>query len=148
MAKAAPPAFEPENSAEQWMIFKDASTTTALGQIRSFRWTDSLSSNDVVRVSDSKTYRTYTARSVTITMEMFSDNDLSEVVSIQSTGLGVNDATYGIIAQMYDSEATSATLKKTFTFTPCRTVNVEAGPVAGENDSWTFTINADAVTAS
>lgn len=148
MARPATTAFERGNTAEQWMIFKDATTTACLGQVRSFRWTDSLTSSDTQRVSDSKIYRTYTARDVTATLEMYSDDDLAEIVSIMGTGLTVNDATYTLIAQFYDGEATSATLKKTFTFTPCRTASAEGGPQAGQDDMWTFTINADAVTNS
>lgn len=148
MARPATTAFERGNTAEQWMIFKDSTTTSCLGQIRSFRWTDSLTSSDTQRVSDSKIYRTYTARDVQATLEMFSDDDLAEVTSIQGTGLTVNDATYTLIAQFYDGETTAAALKKTFTFTPCRTATVEGGPQAGQDDMWTFTIHADAVTAS
>ena len=52
MAKVAPPAFAPGNDASQWLLFVGATTTTPLGQVKTFDWTQAITSSDQVRVGD------------------------------------------------------------------------------------------------
>ena len=64
MSKVAPPAFEAGNDASQWLLFVGATTTTPLGQVKMFDWTQSFTTDEQMRVSASATY--YTDKRMTV----------------------------------------------------------------------------------
>lgn len=149
MTKVLPPTFDVGNDASQWLIFVGATTTTPLGQVKLFNWTDTISSNETVRVSDSATYYTAVARAVNGPLELWQDNDNAEMAAVGGVTLSVDDTPKTLIAQFHSGEATPSTLVKTYTFANFRITSIEAGPREGQSETyWAYEWRADSVTAS
>jgi len=145
MARPSVPTFDPAESAELWILFTGATTTTPLGQVRSFRWTQDVTEAETQRVSDSATYYDDTATKVTWDLELYEDADLVEVEIFRANAVAAG-ATMTLIAQKYNAEATSATLTATYTFAAAKTTHAEGGPEAGATNMWSFSGRATSVT--
>ena len=149
MTKVAPPAFDVGNDASQWLIFVGSTTTTPLGQVKTFEWTQEVTADETVRVSDSATY--YTDKAVTVTgpLELCPDNDNAETISVGGQLLTAGDATYTLMAVFYAAEATSGTAVKTYTFTGFRISSITAGPREGQSASyWAYDWRATLLAAT
>lgn len=149
MAKVAPPAFESGNDASQWLIFVGSTTTTPLGQVKTFSWVQDVTEDDAIRVSDSQTY--YTAKAVKVTgpLELWQDNDNAEMISVGGQVLTADDATKTLIAVFHDAEATSGSAVKTYTFTGWKIIHVEAGPREGQSGGyWAYNWRATLLAAT
>ena len=149
MAKVAPPAFAAGNEASQWLLFVGATTTTPLGQVKTFDWTQSVTTDDQMRVSDSQTY--YTDKGITVTgnLELWQDNDSAEMVSVGGQVLAVDDTPKTLIAVLHDAEATSGSAFDTYTFTNFRINQITAGPREGQSAGfWAYTWRSTLLAAS
>lgn len=136
MPKVAPPAFASGNDASQWLIFVGATTTTPLGQVKTFDWTQELVTTEQMRVSDSKTYYTDQGVKVIGTMELWQGATSAEQVSVGGKILTVDDATKTLIAVFHDAEATSGSAVDTYTFTGFKITSVNAGPREGQSATY------------
>lgn len=149
MAKVAPPAFEAGNDASQWLLFIGATTTTPLGQVKTFDWTQAVVTDEQMRVSDSATY--YTDKGVTVTgnLELWQDADNAEPIAVGGQVLAVDDTAKTLIAVFHDAEATSGSAVKTYTFTNFRITQVTAGPREGQSAGyWAYTYRSTLLAAT
>ena len=149
MTKVAPPAFVPGNDASQWLIFVGATTTTPLGQVKTFNWVQDVTNTETVRVSDSQTYYTDQAVKVTGALELWQDSTMAEIIAVGGHVLAVDDTAKTLIAVYHDAEATSGAAVKTYTFSNFRITQVTAGPREGQSAtywaySWRSTLLAAA----
>lgn len=149
MTKVAPPAFEAGHDASQWLIFVGATTTTPLGQVKTFNWVQDVTNTETVRVSDSQTYYTDQAVKVTGALELWQDSDMAEIIAVGGHVLAVDDTAKTLIAVYHDAEATSGSAVKTYTFSNFRITQVTAGPREGQSAtywaySWRSTLLAAA----
>lgn len=144
------PAFDRGNDASQWVLYKGSTTSTPLGQVRNFSWTDTIETVEQKRVSDAKKYRTKTGRDVAITLELHQDADNVEPeLFYGSAGFTIDAVPFTFIAEMYNGTATDSTLVATYTFANFDVLTAEAGPrEAGSDTYWAFTAVADSVTVS
>lgn len=133
MTKVAPPAFEAGNDASQWLIFVGATTTTPLGQVKTFSWVQDVVTDEVMRVSDSQTYYTDKGIKTSGALELWQDADNAEPIAVGGQVLAVDDTAKTLIAVFHDAEATSGSAVKTFTFTNFRITQVTAGPREGQS---------------
>ena len=133
MSKVAPPAFVTGHDASQWLIFVGATTTTPLGQVKTFSWTQELATDEQMRVSDSQTYYTDKGVRVTGPLELWQDASNAEMISVGGQTLTVDDTAKTLIAVFHDLESTAGTAAKTYTFTSFRITSVEAGPREGQS---------------
>ena len=149
MAKVAPPAFAAGNEASQWLLFVGATTTTPLGQVKTFEWTQSVTTDDQMRVSDSQTY--YTDKGVTVNgnLELWQGATNAEMTSVGGETLTVDDTPKTLIAVFHDAEATSGSAVKTYTFTNFRITQITAGPREGQSAGfWAYTWRSTLLAAS
>ncbi|MCB0257200.1 MAG: hypothetical protein KDI55_26060 [Anaerolineae bacterium] len=140
MGKVAPPAFEAGNDASQWLLFVDSTTTTPLGQVKTFNWVQDIVTDEQMRVSDSQT--NYTDKGVTVTgaLEMWQDNDSAEIIAVGGQVLTVDDTPVTLIAVYHDAEATSGSAVDTYTFSNFRITQITAGPREGQSATyWGYT---------
>ena len=148
MAKVAPPAFEAGNDASQWLLFVGATTTTPLGQVKTFNWVQSVVTDEQMRVSDSATY--YTDKGVTVTgsLELWQDADSAEMIAVGGYVLAVDDTPKTLIAVFHDAEATSGSAVDTYTFTNFRITEITAGPREGQSATYSaYTWRGTSMTA-
>lgn len=149
MTKVAPPAFEAGHDASQWLIFVGATTTTPLGQVKTFNWVQDLTEAEAVRVSDSKTYYSGTGVKVTGPLELWQDDDMAEPIAVGGHVLTADDAEKTLIAVFHSAEATSGSAVKTYTFTGFKINQITAGPREGQsNGYWAYTWRATLVAAT
>ena len=149
MTKVAPPAFEAGNDASQWLIFVGATTTTPLGQVKTFEWTQEVTEEETVRVSDSATYYTATGVKVTGPLELWQDSDNAEMISVGGQVLTADDAEKTVIAVFHSAEATSGTAVKTYTFTGFKITQITAGPREGQSQGyWAYNWRATLLAAA
>lgn len=149
MTKVAPPAFVSGHDASQWLIFVGGTTTTPLGQVKTFSWTQALTTAEQIRVSDSQTY--YTDQGVTVTgaLELWQDAADTEMIAVGGQVLTVDDTTKTLIAVFHDLEGTAGTAAKTFTFTAFRITQVDAGPREGQSAGyWAYNWRATLMAAT
>lgn len=140
MTKVAPPAFDAGMDASQWLIFVGSTTTTPLGQVKTFNWVQDVSSDEQMRVSDSKTYYTDKGIKVTGALELWQDSDNAEMAAVGGETLTVDDTAKTLIAVFHTAEGTSGTVVKTYTFTNFRITQVTAGPREGQSGGyWAYT---------
>jgi hypothetical protein len=136
MTKVAPGAFVSGNDASQWLIFVGATTTTPLGQVKTFDWTQELATTEQMRVSDSQTYYTDQGVKVSGTLELWQDAASAEIISVGGKILTVDDAAKTLIAVYHTAEATSGTVVDTYTFTGFKITSVNAGPREGQSATY------------
>lgn len=149
MAKVAPPAFESGNDASQWLIFVGSTTTTPLGQVKTFNWVQDLTEEETKRVSDSATYYTSTGVKVTGALELWQDSDNAEMIAVGGQVMAVDDAEKTLIAVFHSAEATSGSAVKTYTFTGFRNTQITAGPREGQSQGyWAYNWRATLLTAA
>ena len=149
MTKVAPPAFEAGHDASQWLIFVGSTTTTPLGQVKTFNWVQDVTEQDTVRVSDSQTYYTATGVKVTGPLELWQDSDNAEMISVGGQVLTADDAEKTIIAVFHSAEATSGTAVKTYTFTGFKIIQITAGPREGQSQGyWAYNWRATLLAAA
>lgn len=149
MTKVAPPAFVSGHDASQWLLFVGATTTTPLGQVKTFNWSQALTTIDQVRVSDSQTYYTDTGVTVTGSLELWQDASNAEMAAVGGEVLTVEDTAKTLIAQFHTLESTAGTLVKTYTFSNFRITSIEAGPREGQSNTyWAYNWRATLLAAS
>lgn len=149
MAKVLPPAFATGNDASQWLLFVGATSTTPLGQVKTFEWTQELTSDEQVRVGDSQTYYTDKGVKVNGNLELWQDASSTEIKAVGGQVLAVDDATKTLIAVYHDAEATSGTKVDTYTFSNFRITQVTGGPREGQTATyWAYTWRATLLAAS
>lgn len=149
MTKVAPPAFASGNDASQWLIFVGATTTTPLGQVKTFSFTQEKVRDEQMRVSDSKTYYTNKGVKYSGTLELWQGATSAEVLSVGGKALTVDDAGVTLIAVLHTAEATSGTAVDTFTFTNFQVVTSDAGPREGQSSGyWACSWTADSLTVA
>lgn len=149
MAKVAPPAFQPGNDASQWLIFVGATTTTPLGQIKTFNWVQDLTEEETKRVSDSATYYTSTGVKVSGALELIQGTANTEQTAVGGEVLTPDDAEKTLIAVFHTAEATSGTAVKTYTFTGFKITQITAGPREGQSQSyWAYNWRATLLAAT
>lgn len=136
MAKVAPPAFAPGNDASQWLLFVGATTTTPLGQVKTFDWTQAITSSDQVRVGDSRMYYTDNGVTVTGNLELWQGATSAEQTAVGGKVLTVDDTPKVLIAVYHSAEATSGSAVDTYTFTDFRITSIGAGPREGQSSSY------------
>jgi hypothetical protein len=143
MTKVAPPAFVSGHDASQWLLFVGATTTTPLGQVKTFDWTQELATTEQLRVSDSQTYYTDQGVRVTGALELWQDAASAEIIAVGGKILTVDDATKTLIAVFHTAEATSGTVVDTYTFTGFKITSVNAGPREGQSATyWAYSWRA------
>jgi hypothetical protein len=97
-------------------------------------------------VGDSKKYRTPVGLDVTGNLELWQDNDDAEPGVFFDQANSVDAAGKTVYAMLYNGEATTSTLVKTFAFTNFNTSNAEGGPRENGSDTyWAFSFTADSV---
>jgi hypothetical protein len=133
MTKVAPPAFVAGHDASQWLIFVGATTTTPLGQVKAFEWTQELSTTEQMRVSDSQTYYTDQGVKVSGALELWQGATSAEQLAVGGKTLAVDDAAKTLIAVFHDAEATSGSPVDTYTFTNFKITSINAGPREGQS---------------
>lgn len=149
MTRAALPAYDSGNDASQWILYVDNTTSSPLGQVRSFTFTVAKEKNEQRRVGDSKKYRTPVGLDVTGTLELWQDDDDAEVGVFFDQANDLDAAGKTVYAQFYNGEATTSTLVQTYTFTNFDASSAEGGPRESGSDSyWSFPFTADSVTAA
>jgi len=149
MTKVAPPAFEAGNDASQWLIFVGATTTTPLGQVKTFNWVQDLTEEETKRVSDSKTYYSGTGIKVTGPLELWQDSDMAEMIAVGGHVMAVDDAEKTLIAVYHDAEATSGSAVKTYTFTGFKITQITGGPREGQSQGyWSYNWRATLLAAA
>lgn len=136
MTKVAPPAFAPGNDASQWLIFVGATTTTPLGQVKTFDWTQTVTASEQLRVSDSRVYYTDNAVPVTGALELWQGATSAEQLAVGGKVLAVDDTPKVLIAVYHSAEATSGSAVDTYTFTDFRITSINAGPREGGSSSY------------
>lgn len=136
MPKVAPPAFEGDSDASQWLLFVGSTTTTPLGQVKSFNWVQDLTEEETKRVSDSKTYYSGAGIKVTGPLELWQDSDNAEMIAVGGQVLTVDDAEKTLIAVFHNAEATSGSAVKTYTFTGFKITQITAGPREGQSQTY------------
>jgi len=143
MTKVAPPAFAAGHDASQWLIFVGATTTTPLGQVKTFNWVQDVVTDEVMRVSDSQTYYTDKGIKVSGSLELWQGATSAEVTAVGGKILTVADTPKTLIAVFHDAEATSGSVVDTYTFTDFRITQTTAGPREGQSATyWAFTWRA------
>ena len=149
MTKVAPPTFEYGNDASQWLIFVGATTTTPLGQVKTFNWVQDLTEEETKRVSDSQTYYSGTGVKVTGPLELWQDSDNAEMIAVGGQVLAADDAEKTVIAVFHSAEATSGTAVKTYTFTGFKITQITAGPREGQSAGyWAYNWRATLLAAA
>lgn len=149
MPKLLPPAFEYKTDASQWLIFVSPSTTSALGQVKSFTWDTSKEQSSTRRVSDSKKYFSTQGVDVSGNLTIVQDTDNAEVSLFYAQASDAEAAQMIIVALLYDGEATSSTLIKTYTFLGFDVVKSSGGPGEGGSETeWSFDFVAYSAVAS
>lgn len=147
MTRAALPTYDAGNDASQWILYVDNTTSSPLGQVRSFTFTVAKEKNEQRRVGDSKKYRTPVGLDVTGTLELWQDDDDAEPGAFFDQANSLDAAGKTVYAQLYNGETTASTLVKTFTFTNFDASSAEGGPRESGSDSyWSFPFTADSVT--
>lgn len=136
MTKVAPPAFEAGNDASQWLIFVGATTTTPLGQVKTFSWTQDVVTDEQMRVSDSQTYYTDKGIKVSGNLELWQDADSTEIAAVGGQVLAAGDTPKTLICVYHDAEATSGAAVDTYTFTNFRITQTTYGPREGQSASY------------
>ena len=136
MAKVLPPAFAPGNDASQWLIFVGSTTTTPLGQTKTFEWTQELNTTEQMRVSDSATHYTDQGVKVTGSLELWQGATSAEQTAVGGKILTVDDASKTVIAVYHDAEATSGSVVDTYTFTGFKITSINAGPREGQSATY------------
>ena len=136
MTKVAPPAFAAGNDASQWLLFVEATTTTTLGQVKTFNWVQDVVTDEQMRVSDSQTYYTDKGIKVSGALELWASASLAEETSVGGITLAVDDTPVTFIAVYHTAEAASGTAVKTYTFTNFRITQVTAGPREGQSSTY------------
>lgn len=136
MTKVAPPAFVAGHDASQWLLFVGATTTTPLGQVKTFDWTQELTTTEQMRVSDSQTYYTDQGVKVSGTLELWQGATSAEQVAVGGKTLAVDDTPKTLIAVFHDAEATSGSAVDTYTFSNFRITSINAGPREGQSASY------------
>ena len=136
MAKVAPPAFAPGNDASQWLLFIGATTTTPLGQVKTFDWTQTVTASEQLRVSDSQVYYTDNAVPVRGNLELWQGATSAEQLAVGGKVLTVDDTPKVLIAVYHSAEATSGSVVDTYTFTGFRITSINAGPREGGSSSY------------
>lgn len=148
MAKVAPPAFVAGNDASQWLLFVGATSTTPLGQVKTFSWTQDVVTDEQMRVSDSQTYYTDKGIKVSGNLELWQDAASAEIQAVGGYSLAVDDTPKTLIAVYHDAEATSGSAVDTYTFTNFRITQVVAGPREGQSATfWAYTWRSTLLTA-
>lgn len=144
------PTFDKGNDASQWVVWIGATTSTPLGQVRSFNWTAAKDMEEARRVSDTKKYRTAVGVDVDGTLELFQDNDNVEIeLMTGAAGLTVETAPITLIAVFYDNTTTTGAAVATYTFTNWEVVSEEGGPRdAGSQTYWSYLFVAESVARS
>ena len=146
MARAALPAYDSGNDASQWIVYVDNTTSSPLGQVRSLVWSVAKEQNEQRRVGESKKYRTSVGIDVTGTLELWQDADDAEPGAFFDMANSVDATKKTVYAMLYNGEATSSTLVKTFTFTNFDVASAEGGPrESGSDTYWSFSFVADSV---
>lgn len=149
MTRAALPTFENSVDASQWVVYVDSTTSSPLGQVRSLTWTVAKEKTEKRRVGDSKKYRTPVGLDVTGTLELWQDDDNTEVSIFYNQASSVDAAAKTLIAQLYSGEATTSTLVKTYTLTGFDVDSAEGGPRENGSDTyWSFPFTATSAAAS
>lgn len=148
MTRKTMTAFDSDRSAELSLVFKDSTTTTPLGQVQTFSWTNSLETEDTYRVGDSTRYRDFTAEDVTWEMTIYEDDDFSEVNSLFANGIATTDSTMTFIIESYNGEATDSTRVYSETIASARITNVTRNLTANTTNLWQFSGVATNVTGS
>ena len=147
MSRAALPAYSAGNDASQWILYVDNTTSSPLGQVRSFSFGVAKEQNEQRRVGDSKKYRTPVGLDVTGTLEIWQDASDTEPGTFFDMANNVDAAGKTVYAQLYSGEATSSTLVKTYTFANFNVNNADGGPrESGSDTYWAFSFTADSVT--
>lgn len=136
MTKVAPPAFASGHDASQWLIFVGSTTTTPLGQVKTFDWTQELTTTEQMRVSDSQTYYTDQGVKVSGALELWQGATSAEQLAVGGKTLAVDDAAITLIAVFHTAEATSGTVVDTYTFTNFKITSINAGPREGQSASY------------
>ena len=136
MPKVVPPAFVSGNDASQWLIFLGATTTTPLGQIKTFDWTQELATTEQMRVSDSQTYYTDQGVKVSGTLELWQDAASAELIAVGGKILTVDDAAKTLIAVYHTLESTAGAVVDTYTFTGFKITSINAGPREGQSATY------------
>jgi len=145
----APPAFEAGNDASQWLLFVGATTTTPLGQVKTFNWSQEIQTDETVRVSDSQTYYTDKGVKVSGALELWQDSDNAEMIAVGGQVLTADDTAKTLIAVYHDAEATSGSVVKSYTFANFRITSVEAGPREGQSAGyWAYNWRSTLLTAA
>lgn len=136
MPKVLPPAFSAGNDAGQWLIFVGGTTTTPLGQVKTFSWSQEIDADEQTRISDSKAY--YTDKSVKVTgpLELWASTTVAEETSVGGVVLTTEDTPKTLIAVYHSAEATSGAVVKTYTFTEFRITKIDAGPREGQSSTY------------
>ena len=149
MARAAQPTFDNGNDASQWILYVDNTTSSPLGQVRSFTFSVAKEKNEKRRVGDSKKYRTAVGVDVTGTLELWQDTDDAEIGTFFDQANSVDAAGKTLYAMFYNGEATTSTLVQTYTFTNFDASSAEGGPrESGSDTYWSFPFTADSVSAT
>jgi len=149
MTRVAMVAFESGNDASQWLVHVDNTTSSPLGQVRSLVWTVNKEKNEQRRVGDSAKYRTAVGLDVTGTLELWQDGDDGEVGVFFDAANAMDATAKTVYAMLYDGEATTSTLKQTYTFAGFDVSSAEGGPrEAGSDTYWSFPFTATSVTAA
>jgi hypothetical protein len=136
MTKVAPPAFASGHDASQWLLFVGATTTTPLGQVKTFDWTQAVNTSEQMRVSDSTTHYTDQGVNVTGALELWQGATSAENLAVGGKVLTVDDVPKTLIAVFHDAEATSGSAVDTYTFTNFRITSINAGPREGQSASY------------
>lgn len=150
MARAALGTFASGKDASLWLVFNGTTTSSPLGQVKSFSWTVAKTTEDQRRVGDSKLYRKPTGLEVSMSLHLWHDNKTnSELKAFRTRGNAMTAGTASLIAQEYSGEGTDSTLVATYTFANFDVTNYTDGPREGGSMSYTeFEMVADSVVES